>query len=131
MSTFAILVLAILILLALLYILVALYSFGIKLPKWLRLTIWIILIVFVVDGFIGLAVMNRFPIATIIYYVLTLILWIYMLINWTKLPKRLKITIWVFAVILAVLTGISCFIAPALYGDTTISSFINTYSTLQ
>jgi len=126
MTWFAITVLCILFLVILFYLAIALYSFWVKLPKWLKITTWVFFIVYSVLAIWWFVMMKNVSLASpsTILVIINLILWIYMLLN-TKMPKWLKIVIWVIACILMIINIIWCFAVPSMYGTTTLDMWLS------
>jgi len=126
MTWFAITILCILLLVILLYLAIALYSFWVKLPKWLKITTWVFFIVYSVFAILWFLMMNTLSLWSIstILIILNLILWIYMLLN-VKMPKRLRIIVWIITCILLVINILWCFAVPSMYGTATLDMWIN------
>ena len=126
MTWFAIAVLCILVLVALLYLVVALYSFWVKTPKWLKITTWVFFILYSAFAILWFAMMKNgsFASASMVLVIMNIILWIYMLLN-VRMPKRLKILVWVIACILMLINILWCFAVPAMYGSVSLDMWLS------
>ena len=126
MTWFAIAVLCILVLVALLYLVVALYSFSVKTPKWLKITTWVFFILYSAFAILWFAMMKNgsFASASMVLVIMNIILWIYMLLN-VRMPKRLKILVWVIACILMLINILWCFAVPAMYGSVSLDMWLS------
>ena len=126
MTWFAIAVLCILILVILLYLVVALYSFWVRIPKWLKITTWVFFILYSAFAILWFAMMKNVSFASVsmILVIINIILWIYMLLN-VKMPKRLRILVWVIACVLMFINILWCFAVPSMYGSVSLDMWLS------
>lgn len=103
---------------------IVLWSFGVKLPKWIKILTWVFFIFYVVFATIWMVFMKALDLSSLIIIILNLLLWIYILLI-CKTPKWLKITVWVITTIMVIIGIFACFLVPTMYESVTMNLWLN------